>query len=158
MWITADQRKRNEKPLTTKIPFPKLKNVVDLEEFFCLKSNNLWLYHEMEESRGLCCSVCYNAFTSIDDQSVPRNLNCGHTFCTGMYCMIGFILSTTFRLYDLFKLFLVSSSTMLYFIVIPDQSSIFLWRVFWSQKGGFVLQISQTWNLTSQSYYGLIGA
>lgn len=38
---------------------------------------------ESNETRGLSCSVCYNHFKSDEVQFVPRNLNCGHTYCTG---------------------------------------------------------------------------
>ena len=38
----------------------------------------------MAELRGLSCSVCYNDFKSDEVQFVPRNLICGHTYCTGI--------------------------------------------------------------------------
>ena len=38
-----------------------------------------------DSPRGLCCSVCYNAFKTDDENLVPRVLKCGHTYCSGMY-------------------------------------------------------------------------
>nr|XP_006824940.1 PREDICTED: E3 ubiquitin-protein ligase TRIM23-like [Saccoglossus kowalevskii] len=35
----------------------------------------------LEEPRGYYCSICYHGYKR-DGQYVPRNLNCGHTFCT----------------------------------------------------------------------------
>ncbi|XP_048589271.1 uncharacterized protein LOC5506775 isoform X2 [Nematostella vectensis] len=37
----------------------------------------------MDDLRGMCCSVCYNPFHATESQAIPRNLNCGHTYCTG---------------------------------------------------------------------------
>lgn len=39
----------------------------------------------MADARGLSCSVCYNNFKSDEVLYVPRNLICGHTYCTGNY-------------------------------------------------------------------------
>lgn len=45
---------------------------------------------ESNETRGLSCSVCYNHFKSDEVQFVPRNLNCGHTYCTGCLNKLAF--------------------------------------------------------------------
>ena len=46
-----------------------------------------------EEIRGLSCQICYQSF-SREGEQVPRNLQCGHTYCTsclsrlvGQYCI-----------------------------------------------------------------------
>lgn len=43
-----------------------------------------------EVPRGLSCSVCYNNFKSDEIQYVPRNLICGHTYCTGCLNKLAF--------------------------------------------------------------------
>ena len=47
----------------------------------------------LEEIRGLSCQICYQNF-SRDGEHVPRNLQCGHSYCTsclnrlvGQYCI-----------------------------------------------------------------------
>ena len=44
-----------------------------------------------ELPRGLSCSVCYNNFKSDEIQYVPRNLICGHTYCTGIQFGYSFV-------------------------------------------------------------------
>ncbi len=46
-----------------------------------------------EEIRGLSCQICYQSFAR-EGEHVPRNLQCGHTYCTsclnrlvGQYCI-----------------------------------------------------------------------
>ncbi|XP_068701525.1 uncharacterized protein [Montipora foliosa] len=42
------------------------------------------------DARGLSCAVCYNNFKSDEIQFVPRNLICGHTYCTGCLNKLAF--------------------------------------------------------------------
>ena len=29
------------------------------------------------------CTLCYEAYSDSDEGRIPRNLSCGHTYCTG---------------------------------------------------------------------------
>ena len=55
--------------------------------------NNPDLDTSQEEIRGLSCQICYQNF-SREGEHVPRNLQCGHSYCTsclnrlvGQYCI-----------------------------------------------------------------------
>lgn len=37
--------------------------------------------------RNAYCVICFTKFTSKRPEFIPRNLNCGHSYCTGMYVL-----------------------------------------------------------------------